>query len=311
MTEEPAVCRLCGGGPILNLGVIPDSDYFAGRILPRAIPGGRLWKCTACESMFRHPILAASAYLELYSQGIAQAWSSDGGRRDLQIVRDLIAQQDSCGRVLDVGCGSGGFLLTLPASLQKFGIEPSVAAGSIAAGTGISILGRTLRDLPPRSRFDVVTIIDVIEHVADPEALLDEILPHLAPAGCLIVSTGDPGNALWRRIFRARFWYSCFPEHISFPSTQFFRGWQQSRDLQPAVIVRTRYRKLPAWRTALAFLAQAGYLLSPALIDFAGRTLQWLCRAPHPHRRFFSAGGLGVFTDHQIVLIRTIQSPAS
>jgi SAM-dependent methyltransferase len=304
MTDDPAACRLCGGTPIANLGVIPDSDYFAGRVLPQALRGGSLWRCSTCQSMFRHPILPPSAYLAMYAQGIAEAWSSDADRLDLKIVRGLIAQKGASGRVLDVGCGSGGFLRTLPASLERYGIEPSVAAAASAAGSGISILGRTLQDLPPGSRFDVVTVIDVIEHVADPAGLLDEILAHLAPAGCLIVSTGDPGHALWRRIFRARFWYSSFPEHISFPSRQFFAHWQHSRDLPPLVRVRTPYRALPWWRLPWAYLAQAAYLLSPACINFVGRGLQWLCRAPRPRRRFFSGGGLGAFADHQVVLIR-------
>jgi SAM-dependent methyltransferase len=313
MTGEPVVCRLCGGPRILRLGRIPGSDFFAGRVLQHAIEGGCLWECSSCLSMFRHPILTPSAYLDLYAGGVAEAWNSDSGRLDLAIVRDLIAQKAAAGRVLDVGCGSGGFLMTLPASLERYGVEPSVAAGAAAEKLGVSILGRTLRDLPAQVRFDVITVIDVIEHVVDPSDLLDQILPHLAPAGCLIVSTGDPGNAAWRRIFRSRFWYSCFPEHISFPSAQFFRAWQRNRGMHPPVVLRTRYRRLPLWRRVFALIAQALFALSPSCINGIGRGLQWLLGMPSPRRRFFSAGGLGVFTDHQVVLIQqdATRSPVS
>jgi SAM-dependent methyltransferase len=316
MNDVPAICRLCGVAQIVRLGAIPDSDYFAGKVLAHALHGGSLWRCTACQSMFRHPVLTASEYLNLYAEGVAEAWSADRGRLDLQIIRRLISQQSTSGCVLDVGCGSGGFLATLPAGLKKCGVEPSVAAAGAAAGLGVSILGQTPRDLPAHAQFDVITLIDVIEHVVDPSQMLDELLPHLAPGGCLIVGTGDPTSTPWQRVFRARFWYSCFPEHISFPSPQYFQVWQQSRGLRSPAIVRTRYRQLPPWRSALFFAVQVLYALSPACIDWLGRRAQQLQRIPQPRRRLFSPGSLGVFTDHQVVMIQrpsraATQSPAS
>jgi SAM-dependent methyltransferase len=304
MTDAASVCRLCGAGRIVRLGVIPDSDYFAGKVLAHALEGGSLWRCTSCQSMFRHPVLTPAAYLNLYADGLAEAWSAGDGRQDLQIVRRLIAQHGVSGCVLDVGCGAGGFLATLPASMKKCGLEPSVAAACVATGLGVAILGQTPQDLPAHAQFDVITIIDVIEHVVDPAQMLDQLLPHLAPGGCLIVGTGDPTSTPWHRIFRSRFWYACFPEHISFPSAQYFRIWQQSRGLQPPTIVRTRYRQLPMWRRTLFFAAQVLYALSPASIDWLGRAAQRLQRLPHPRRRLFSPGALGVFTDHQVVMIQ-------
>jgi SAM-dependent methyltransferase len=312
MSGDPRKCRLCGNTKIERLGVIPDSDYFAGRILPRALKGGSLWQCGACGSMFRHPVLTPAAYLHLYANGVADVWSADDGRQDLAIIRRIIAQRGNPDRMLDVGCGAGEFLSTLPGSWEKNGVEPSAAAAATAARRGVAILGQTLRDLSPQAQFDVITVIDVIEHVVDPADLLDQVLPHLAPGGCLIVSTGDPGNTLWRRVFRARFWYSCFPEHISFPSAQFFRLWQQRTGTLPPVVERTRYRRLPWWRAAIFFAVQAVYWLCPGCIDGAGRAAQWLLRVPRPHRRFFSPDALGVFTDHQVVtILAATRSPAS
>lgn len=315
MSGAARVCRLCGAARIVRLGVIPDSDFFAGKVLPRALDGGSLWRCAACQSMFRHPVLEPAAYLSLYADGVAEAWRADRGRKDLDIARGLIAQLGTSVRVLDVGCGSGGFLSTLPASVKKFGVEPSAAAARAAARLGVCILGETLRDLPADAQFDVITLIDVIEHVVDPAETLDQLLAHLAPAGCLMVGTGDPTSAAWQRVFRARFWYSCFPEHISFPSPQYFRLWQQRRGLQPPLILRTRYRQLPIWRTALYLAAQVLYALCPACIDWLGRSAQALQRKPLPRGRRFSPGSQGVFKDHQVVMIRrppaATRSPAS
>jgi SAM-dependent methyltransferase len=270
------------------------------------LAGGHLWRCLSCRSMFRHPVLPPSRYLDLYIEGAADSWRADSDRQDLKIIRRTIAQHRGSAQVLDVGCGDGGFLATLPAGVQKLGVEPSLAAAATARRAGVSVLARTLEELPTDAHFDVITAIDVIEHVADPAALLDQMLRHLRPGGSLIISTGDPGNTLWRDFFRARFWYVVFPEHITFPSLEFFQLWQRSRDLRPPLAVRTRYRYLPLWRRGLSLAAQAAYKLSPASIDVIGRCLQRLRGVPAPHRRFFSPGSLGVFTDHQVV---TIQRP--
>ena len=307
MKLEPSACRLCGDTRIRCLGALPESDCFAGRVLQHSMDGGHLWRCAACQSMFRHPVLQDSAYLDLYANGAADEWHGDGGREDLAIIRGIIAQKAPSG-LLDVGCCAGDFLLTLPAPLTKYGVEPSVAAAALATARGVSILAPTLAQLSPQARFDVITMIDVIEHVAYPGDLLDRALRHLAPGGSLIIATGDAGNVLWRRVFRARFWYSSFPEHISFPSLRYFRIWREGKELQVPTAVRLKYRRLPFWQAALYCASQIAYLVSPRLLNGVARCIEWLRHAPPPRRRFFAPAAPGVFTDHQIVTIQRLPS---
>jgi SAM-dependent methyltransferase len=304
MSADPAACRLCGAHTIECLGHIPDSDYFAGCVLEDPMPGGCLWRCRACRSMFRHPILSASVYLDLYSKGVASQWSVRTHRRDLEIIRGIVAQDAPSGGVLDVGCGAGDFLLTLPANLQKCGVEPSTAAGASATHRGVRVLGRTIDDLSPNDYFDLITIIDVIEHVPDPKRLLDTAYSHLARGGCMIVATGDPTIALWHSVFRSRFWYSSFPEHITFPSLRFFQIWQASKDAHPPTAVRTRYQDSPSWQATYHLGAQVMHAVNPSLLNAVGRATQWLRGTAPPRRLFFSPGIPGVFTDHQVVTIR-------
>jgi SAM-dependent methyltransferase len=303
MKLEPTQCRLCGNTRIRCLGAIPNSDFFAGRVLKNSIDGGYLWGCDACQSMFRHPILSNSAYLTLYANGAAEEWSTDEGRKDLAIIREIIASKPGTKRILDIGCGSGAFLLSLPANVAKFGVEPSMAAAAAARSQGVSILASTLEETSEKGGFDVVTIIDVIEHVADPEELLDSAVRQLAPGGSLIIATGDVGHALWRRVFRSRFWYSSFPEHITFPSIEFFELWCKGKGLGSPSAVRLRYRPMPPWQAALYSISQVVYLASPSLLNGIGRAINWLRRAPPPRRRFFSPAAPGVFTDHQVVTL--------
>jgi SAM-dependent methyltransferase len=287
------------------LGRLCDSDFFAGRVLREPIPGGALWGCGDCRSMFRHPVLSDEVYQRWYSEGAADGWAADERRNDVALIRQLIRARTAA-RVLDVGCGSGDFLAALPPSVGKFGVEPSLAAAQLARTRGVSVLAATLDGLPPTMQFDFVTMIDVIEHVADPAQLLDATLPHLLPGGSLIIATGNAEHALWRKVFKSRFWYSSFPEHISFPSLEFFDRWRKTRGLNRPSRSSLKYRRQPTRKNLLTLGAQLAYFASPAAWHCICRSLAVLQGAPDPRQRFFSPAGPGLFTDHCVV---TIQRP--
>jgi len=144
---DPQTCRLCGSPDVVNFGAIPDSDYFAGRVLPQRLTGGRLFACSSCGSMFRHPVMSASSYMELYEQGNPTQWDSKSARQDLSVIRSMITSDHRLSSVLDVGCGTGEFLHSLPQHLKKYGVEPS-AATYHAKSRGIEIVARDIKQLP-------------------------------------------------------------------------------------------------------------------------------------------------------------------
>jgi SAM-dependent methyltransferase len=304
MMVEQQQCRLCGELDVEWLGAIPESDFFAGRVLPEPMPGGHLWRCQSCESMFRHPIESADTYVNLYKRGAVEQWHRDSRRCDLALLRSLIGARAGQCAVLDLGCGTGDFLASLSPEIARFGVEPSSLAAAEAARRGIVILADLLENLRSEQRFDFITIIDVIEHVPSPAQLLDVAYDHLLPGGCLIVATGDPRSREWLKVFKSRFWYAGFPEHISFPASRFFQEWQKRRGAEPPVVVATRYEHLNLLQTAIYLVAQWVYFLSPMLLNLSGRVMQFLGRAAKPRRRCFIPGAPGVFVDHQVVTIR-------
>jgi SAM-dependent methyltransferase len=305
MTDGTQTCRLCGASDVEDLGAIPDGDYFAGRVLQERIPGGRLLRCNTCRSMFRHPVLPSSEYLRLYESGIPTQWSGDVGREDLRIIRSMVAAGSGTLRVLDVGCGTGDFLDSLPSGFLKFGVEPSPAAAH-AERRGINVLGQELQKLRADAQFDVITIIDVIEHVADPGSLLTEAYCRIAPGGKIIVSTGDPELPLWWRVLKSRFWYASFPEHLSFPSIGFCQLWCEKRNAFAGKKLTTRYQILSRGRLALSFVMQLAFYVSPSAFSWIGRVSDRVRGSHSPCRRTFAPGIPGLFADHHIL---TIEKP--
>ena len=96
---------------------------------------------------------------------------------------------------IDVGCGAG--LLAEPLARmggQVTGVDAApeniAAARDHAAGQGLAITYHAgeLAALPPAT-FDLVTSMEVVEHVTDPAVFIGELAARLAPGGLMILST--------------------------------------------------------------------------------------------------------------------------
>ena len=117
-------------------------------------------------------------------------------RIDAHWLGDTRALRPLAGKsALDVGCGAG--LLAEP--LARMGADVTgvdaaaeniAAARDHAAGQGLAIRYHAgeLAALPA-APFDLVTSMEVVEHVADPAAFVGELAARLAPGGLMILST--------------------------------------------------------------------------------------------------------------------------
>jgi 2-polyprenyl-6-hydroxyphenyl methylase/3-demethylubiquinone-9 3-methyltransferase len=131
----------------------------------------------------------------------------------LKYVRDQVDQHwqaDECSRTplagksaLDVGCGAGLLaepLARLGATVTGIDAAPEViaVAREHAAGQGLEIDYRVGDVQQLAGTFDLVTSMEVIEHVANPGAFLKALAARLAPGGLLILST--PNATGWSRL---------------------------------------------------------------------------------------------------------------
>ena len=122
-------------------------------------------------------------------------------RRKLAVLRHLPPRIARSGRLLDVGCAAGFFLAEARAHYEVQGVELSAWSSAYARDRlGLPVFTGTLQQAAlAADHFDVVTLWDVIEHVADPVPLLAEAARVLRPGGRVVLSTGDWGCAYAQR----------------------------------------------------------------------------------------------------------------
>ncbi|OCC14669.1 SAM-dependent methyltransferase [Dissulfuribacter thermophilus] len=130
------------------------------------------------------------------------------------------------GVLLDVGCGSGGWLAKMQALGWKVvGVEPDEQAVKIASEKfGLKVYQGTLEEQKFADNiFDAVTISHVIEHVYDPIGLLKECLRVLKPKGYLVILTPNI-KSLGHRFFRNSWLHLDPPRHLYLFSSDTLRA---------------------------------------------------------------------------------------
>lgn len=115
------------------------------------------------------------------------------------------------GKLLDVGCGSGDWLLSMrELGWEVTGVDFDESAVKEGRERGLTVYCENLEQLNfPNESFDAVCLNHVIEHVYDPVRTLKECARILRPGGKLVVSTPN-GSSLGHRIYK-KYWRGLEP----------------------------------------------------------------------------------------------------
>ncbi|HEY7087508.1 MAG TPA: class I SAM-dependent methyltransferase [Tepidisphaeraceae bacterium] len=218
LTRVP--CPVCGqtdNNQILHRTTYPEHHY----------PGTfTLYRCRGCGLIFNSPRLDLDELARLYGRNYYFFLRKDSREfsRIVSMYQRTVALIDNDGlvshsarRSLDVGCGRGYF----PAVLKRLGwdaagVEISPEAAEYAKSKfGLDVFTGTIeqyRTSPSARQFPLVTAIDVIEHVPDPQAFIAAAAACVEPGGWLIIDT--PNGAAQNITSQGVAWKGFNPFHI-------------------------------------------------------------------------------------------------
>ncbi|MTH98448.1 class I SAM-dependent methyltransferase [Roseibium sp. RKSG952] len=164
-------------------------------------------------------------------------------------------------RLLDVGAGSGILVEeALEMGFDAIGVEPSQSLQETANDLGIPVLKGVLPHPEISGKFDLITIVDVIEHVPDPVGLIATAAELLSENGTLIVVTPDRLSLVARLMGRR--WWHYRVAHIGYfdPKTLNFA-------LERANLRQTEFRR-PTWYFPINYLVERTLSYFPKWMRF-------------------------------------------
>jgi 2-polyprenyl-3-methyl-5-hydroxy-6-metoxy-1,4-benzoquinol methylase len=214
---QEAPCNLCGSQ--LSRELYPErdgiADFDANDLFACTSSAyghcGPIVRCLQCGLVRQNPQPIEADLIDAYGEVEDARYEEEAtGRVETfsRALRDLMRHEPG-GALLDVGCHIGVFLdVARSVGWQVAGVEPSRWAAERARSKGLDVTEGTLETAGlEEGAFDVVTMWDVVEHVADPLTELKRAHRVLRPGGLLALSTMNV-EALFPRLAGRRWpWY--------------------------------------------------------------------------------------------------------
>ena len=127
-----------------------------------------------------------------------KSWLNDTASDDIRRFHYLKSVLPNI-RLLDFGCGAGGFLLRArELSSVAHGLEPEKGLIDHYAKHHLEVF-RNLQEIEKynnSSKYDLITMFHVLEHISDPKAILMKLLDILTDEGQIIVEVPNADDAL-------------------------------------------------------------------------------------------------------------------
>lgn len=177
---------------------------------------GRVVRCLGCGLAYTNPRPTRAALMAGYGACVDESYLAESSSRSINahLSLSVIKRFASAGRLLEVGTATGYFLNAARVDFETAGLEPSSWAAKIARERfKLDVQEETIeRARFATESFDVVAMIDAIEHLSDPQDALERCARWLKPGGLLYLVTPDIGS-LSAAVLRGS-WWGLRPAHL-------------------------------------------------------------------------------------------------
>lgn len=225
----------------------------------------RYFECAECNSLFledppadRLNVIYPTNYYS-YQQGEAKSGILERIKHhfDGRLFKKLLKQVPGRNlRVLDVGGGTGWLLSQVRRVSQRIAetheIDIDETARPAAEAAGHVFHAMRVEEFESPQKFDLVLMLNLIEHVADPATVLRSMTQLLSPGGILLIKTPNT-KTLDRYLFQKRNWggFHC-PRHFVLFNLESFRQLAAQCGLK---VVQAKYTQgAPQWTSSIMAL---------------------------------------------------------
>lgn len=208
-------CPLCGGRASFHYNI------------ERFDPPLSIYRCESCGLEMQRPLPENydSYYDEGYYSGRSD-YSYQDERESLPYhrhvwnarLKNIARYIKPPARLLDVGCAFGGFVeAARDFGYESAGLDVSPFAAEEGKKRGLDLhQGRWERGIFPDNSFDIVTMIEVVEHLFDPQEAFGALHDMIRPGGLAIIQTANFEGMQARRAGSDYHYY--LPGHLHYYS---------------------------------------------------------------------------------------------
>jgi len=255
-------CWICGSN---NLVKIKDSD-IKNELVPDnyAITNsdygktGELSECLDCHFI---QCTKENDVIHFYENLVDDEYETTRAQRKIQEQRilKLIKKYKPKGDLLDIGSGSGILVeAALEMGYNAEGIEPSVWLYEKAKERNLPIFNGTFPMSGLKKEYDIIVLVDVIEHVNNPKQLILEIRKKLKEDGIFVMITPDV-NSFLARLLRFRWWHYRIA-HIGYFNKKNLKLLTSSSGYKQILFKR------PSWYFKIDYLVRRLYKFLPKFL---------------------------------------------
>lgn len=220
-------CPLCDSDDIRKIGnIYLDGPISFSSIVINLKYTSELFECRNCLSWFKNYIIDSETAYYLYKIGNAsEKWHFNNRSFEEKMEKKVIETLKSlffegC-RILDIGCNTGELLdFAKNYGCITFGVEYSDSSRYFSERKGHKVFYQ-IEDIK-NMQFDVIVAFNLIEHLYDAPKFFKKCHELLNEKGKLLILTGNK-DSLTAKLCKNKWWYLKYPEHIIFPSKNFYK----------------------------------------------------------------------------------------